>query len=375
MKRILIDGTCVRGMKDGLSRYIINIVKNLALYYTDELSYTFLVLPNQLSQEEENVIGNVMKIEYINIPPIGLKRDFLYIIYLLRNKSRFDLCYFPSNQYPLFYKGGIYTIHDIIYEQFPQQLGKLAFLKRIYLHLNVRWGILFSKKVVAVSKFTKSEVIEHHHLSNSLSNKINVVYEGWEHLQDINIDYPDTDRIFEKYFFYVGSSRGHKNLDRFVKAYELIVDKLPNGWGCIMTGRSDKLSKENREIIDRINKTRNRLILTEWITDEKMAGYFKKASVFVFPSLSEGFGIPLLEAFYYEIPILCSNNVIFPEIAGNAAIYFDPFSEKDMAEKMLNYAINEKDKKDILISKGKSQLEFYSWKKAANNIYQLIKKS
>ena len=370
MKRIFIDGTCIRAQKDGLSRYIINIVKCLALYHSSKnVKFTILVLPNQLSEEEERIIGSTISIKYLNIPPIGLKRDLLFTIYLYKNRKKFDFCYFPSNQYPLFYKGGIYTVHDIIYEDYPEQLGNLSLLKKIYLHINVRWGILFSNQVIAVSNYTKEQLIIHHKLSKKTIKKITTVYEGWEHLLEIDSTNKIKNLPFEKYFFYVGSSRGHKNLSRFIKAFSLISDTLPNHWGLIIAGNNKNLSFEDKQIINEVNKKKTCILTTGWISDEEMTEYFKKSSCFVFPSLSEGFGIPLLEAFHYEVPILCSNNKIFPEIAKDAAIYFNPIGENNMANTLYDFAINESKYSKLLIKKGKERLLNFSWEKATEEIF------
>lgn len=369
MKRILIDGTCIRAQKDGLSRYIINIVKCLALYHSSEyIKYTILVLPNQLSKEEENIIGSKMSIEILNIPAIGLKRDLCFTYYLYKNRKRFDICYFPSNQYPLFYKGGIYTVHDIIYEDYPEQLGNLSFLKRLYLHLNVRWGLLFANRVISVSNYTKEKLKKHHNLPETITNKITTIYEGWEHLLEINPTTTSKETPFEKYFFYVGSSRGHKNLSRLIKAFSLIHEKLPKNWGLIIAGNHKNLSLEDKSIIDNINNKNKCILTTGWISDEEMTDLFKNSACFVFPSLSEGFGIPLLEAFYYGVPILCSDNKIFPEIAKDAAIYFNPLDENHISSTLYDFILNEDKYRNSLIEKGKNRLLTFSWRKAAEKI-------
>lgn len=373
MKRIIIDGTCIRAQKDGLSRYIINIVKSLALYHSSKnIIFTILVIPNQLSEEEERIIGSSITIEYLNIPPIGLKRDILFTIYLYKNRKKFDYCYFPSNQYPLFYKGGIYTIHDIIYEDYPEQLGNLSLLKRLYLHINVHWGVLFSDKVIAVSNYTKEQIEIHHKLSKNTVNKITTVYEGWEHLLEIESTNKIKDLPFKKYFFYVGSARGHKNLSRLIKAFSLIAEKIPNDWGLIIAGNNKNLSSKDKFLIDKINNKKKCILMTGWLSDEEMTEYFKKSSCFVFPSLSEGFGIPLLEAFYYNVPILCSDNKIFPEIAEDAAIYFNPMDENNMAIVLYDFIINEKKYSNLLTKKGKCKLSKYTWRKAAEKIFSIF---
>lgn len=373
MKRILIDATCVRSTMDGLSQYILNIIKNMLLIKQNDIEYTILLCSSkQLSKADLEHFTVNMKILYIDIPKIGWKRDFMFYLYLKKKRKEYDFFYFPSNQYPLFFKGGIYTVHDVIYERFPQQLGRLSKLKRLYLHLNVRWGLHHADRVVAVSNYTKSELIKYHHLSVAYSAKIEVVYEGWEHLLCVENRLFNNIDAFDKYFFYVGSSRKHKNLSNLLKAFSLILDRMPNEWGLIIAGESNRLSEKDKKEILNINSGRRRVILTEWISDVELSCYFQKASAFIFPSLSEGFGIPLLEAFYYHVPILCSDNTVFPEIAGDAALYFNPLDPNSIAAVMLDYTENEMIYKSRMQYKGDERLLLYSWRHAAEAVLQII---
>lgn len=369
-RRILIDCTCINSKMDGLSQYAINIIKCLSKQYSDINQYYILLRNKEYVRLFDSCKDN-LKFKILNVPSIGFFRDLKLSLYLYITKRSYDIVYFISNQYPIFFNGGIYTIHDVIYESFPEQLGRLAWLKRLYLHFDVKWGIWFSDSIITVSNFTKQDVIKYHHLPKKVQQKMNVVYEGWEHMK-INITSDEIELPFNKYLFYVGSSRGHKNLTRLLQAYLNIVDCLPSEWGFVIVGKMNRLSQSDISIINKLNKGRERVYLTGWISDEQLALLFKKAEAFIFPSLSEGFGIPILEAFYWRVPVLCSNNTVFPEVARDGALYFNPLDIGDIANCICDYVNQHSHYRKILTTKGSKILSNYSWVKSANKIFDII---
>lgn len=370
-KRILIDCTFIRKRTDGLSQYTLNILRQF-VSINSNVTITLLLIKDQLYEKDLRLFEEKFNLKFVNIPAIGIKREILLNWYLFKNRKNYDVVYFPSNQYPLFYKGGIYTIHDIIYERFPQQLGKRSWLKRIYLHFNVNWGINHADKIITISNYTKNEIITYHKPSTKIINKIHTIYEGWEHLQNTDSIGTNVNIPFDKYIFYVGSSRGHKNLTALIKAFQLALNKLPNEWGLIITGKSNRLSLDDRNIIFSINRNGQRVYLTEWVSDETLSYYFKNATGFIFPSLSEGFGIPILEAFYYNVPILCSNNTVFPEIANDAALYFDPTNIEDISNSIISFSTMSQEDINKITNKGNIYLKKYSWEITAKEIMKLF---
>jgi glycosyltransferase involved in cell wall biosynthesis len=291
-------------------------------------------------------------------------------VYLNKNEGSFDIIYIPSNQYPFFLKGGIFTIHDLIYEQFPQQLGRFAKIKKIYLHWIVKHGLKHSKYIIAVSNYTKKEILNWHKLEN-IDNKISLVYEGWEHLENLTfLDKNKFEKPFENYFLYIGSSRGHKNLTRLLKAFYMIKDEL--NWGLVIVGNMSRLLSKDLKLIEKINIRKQNITFTGQLDDSILKDYYSNASAFVFPSLCEGFGIPILESFYFGIPLICSNNSVFPEIAGEAAIYFDPYSIQSIAASMKEFAQKKELLSPEMIALGKIILPYFTWKKAASEIHELI---
>lgn len=372
MKKILIDGTVISRKMDGVSQYIINIAIMLGMNHSENSYYTLILRKDECTDYYLKLFKKAgIILEFVDIPPIGPLREVKFWRYLKLKKNFFDVIYIPSNQYPVSLKNGIYTVHDLIYEEFPEQLGRFSGLKRHFLRWNVRQGLKRSKSVIAISNYTMMEIMKFHNL-DKIENKIKVVYEGWEHLDTSSYLGSDLKKPFENYFIYVGSSRGHKNLNRLLIAFDSIKNDID--WGLLIIGNMNHLSEEDAKLVAKINSTNSKIIFTNWIDNSFLAFYYSNASAFVFPSLSEGFGIPVLEAFYYEVPLLCSNNSVFPEIAGEAAIYFDPYSIDSIASTMKEFVKNKEVLTTKLVALGKDKLSFFTWKSAALNIYNILSK-
>ena len=251
---------------------------------------------------------------------------------------------------------------------------KHSLLKKLFLHHVVKRGIKKSHSVVAVSEYTKAEILKYHkHVC--LAEKIRVVHEGYEHLTSIVINNEDEFvkkllNFKEKFFLYIGSSRGHKNLHNLFLGYE----KSGIDWKLVIVGRMDRLEESDKELVEAINKEKERIVFTGWIDDIQMYTILSHANAFVFPSKSEGFGIPILESYYFNVPLLCSDIPVFNEVAGNACIKFNPFNIDDIATCFVNFRNIKDEELEDLLQKQKVQLRKYSWKSAAAAIHELLVK-
>ena len=140
----------------------------------------------------------------------------------------------------------------------------------------------------------------------------------------------------------------------------------------LICGNTKSLQEKHKELIEKINKQRQIISFTGWISDDELIDCFSKANAFIFPSLSEGFGIPILEAFYYQVPTLLSNQGSLPEVAGSSAIYFNPNDRSDIAEKIMDFIENEDDIAPKLKLKGTERLKKFGWEKASNEILEQL---
>jgi glycosyltransferase involved in cell wall biosynthesis len=277
-----------------------------------------------------------------------------------------------SNQYPLFIKNGIATIHDIIFKYYLDAPWWTFKLKQRYLNFVIKNSLRRAGSVIAVSESTKKMLNDVYKTNNKIKNKIEVIYEGWEHLinEETNAEKEGLNNQFGSYLFYVGGTRKHKNIKRLLKAFNIAKAALPEYVNLVLSGNETYLDEEDKRTIASINEKSKRVILTGYVSKTKLDNLFLHADAFIFPSLCEGFGIPVLETFYFEKPLLCSNSTSLPEIAGDAALFFDPENVKDIANKII-FFYNHPEIVADLIKKGKERLLDFSWAKAANETITL----
>ncbi|MEP7236265.1 MAG: glycosyltransferase family 1 protein [Ferruginibacter sp.] len=373
-KRILIDATTVIEKKDGLSQYIISLLGNLPVEAFDE--FNFLVLINMgVKRKELWDVINTGKFEIIetHIAPIGPKRDWDFFFFFRRFKNNFDLFHSTSNQYPLFLKNGVATVHDITFKKYLDSSWWTFNMASRYLNLVIRRALMNAAAVIAVSNYTRQDLVRNYHVDITTQQKIKVIYEGWEHLQNNEAD-AETEILpaYNNYLFYVGTTRLHKNMKNLLAAFQIASTQLPEDIKLVISGNETYLDEADKNIIATINKKTERIIFTGFVSKVVLEHLFKNAKAFIFPSLSEGFGIPVLESFYFDKPLLCSNTTSLPEIAGDAALYFDPEKPEHIAEVIL-YFFNNPGKEKELVAKGAERLKIFSWKKAALETIALYK--
>lgn len=362
-KRILIDATTVVEKVDGLSQYIINLLTHFPVSAFEKFEFSVLINKGVQRKEIWDILNEGrFKIIETNIAPIGPRRDWDMFWFLRSHKKSFDLFHSTSNQYPLFLKKGIATVHDITFRKYFDMPWWTFQMATRYLNKVIRNSLKKAAAVIAVSHATKHDLLESY--GSKFDKKIHVIHEGWEHFiqenRQLHVNVADFD--FKDYIFYVGTTRKHKNMKNLLRAFSIALKDLPGNIKLVLSGSTDYLDKEDKLLINKINAASERLVFTGYVSNEALAYLFSKADAFIFPSLSEGFGIPILEAFYFNKPVLCSNITSLPEIAGEAAIYFDPFDPKGIAAAMLSFYGNES-LKNALIEKGKKQLAKFSWKK------------
>ncbi len=242
----------------------------------------------------------------------------------------------------------VVTVHDMIHEKFssffPDAEDVIAQKRKV---------ITGASRIIAISEQTKKDVVELLHID---PRKIDVVYHGtgmkpFEGRFRLKLP--------EKFLLFVGDRSLYKNFDRFMQAFAMLRKEDPELF-VVCTGT--KLRADEREK------------LSEWgvleatmhvkASDRSLCELYARARAFVYPSLYEGFGIPLLEAYACHCPVVLSNASCFPEIAGEAGVYFDPYSEESMYD-AIRSVINDERKRQELIEAGTKRLSLYSWEKAA----------
>ncbi|MBI2335117.1 glycosyltransferase family 4 protein [Candidatus Daviesbacteria bacterium] len=276
-----------------------------------------------------------------------------------------DLVHFPHFNVPIFYKGKfVITIHDLIHQHFSMQRatthGTLIYkIKQLGYKKFFENAIKKAERILVPSNFVKNQLINDWEIKGS---KIVVTYEA---VDDKILSIGNNLSLSkEKYIFYVGNAHPHKNVEGLIKAFLKLKINFPK-LKLVLAGHDhyfwQRIKKEYQD---------KDIIYRGYVSDEELVTLYKNAGCFVMPSFEEGFGIPLLEAMALGCPVVSSNAGSLPEIGGDAAIYFDPHSEKDIITKISMVLDNENLRKD-LIKKGLQRYKKFSWKKMAKQTLEV----
>jgi glycosyltransferase involved in cell wall biosynthesis len=168
-------------------------------------------------------------------------------------------------------------------------------------------------------------------------------------------------KLPDRYILFLGTLEPRKNLPAFLKAYASIAHRIPQD--IVLTGRMGWLSDQLHEVLGNID-VRDRIHLTGYVEDRQLPALISMAEIMAYPSLYEGFGLPVVEAMACGTPVLTSSVTSLPEAAGGAALLADPTSVTDMAEKLLLLA-NDSELRDNLAQKGLKRASKLSWEKTA----------
>jgi len=378
-KKVLIDATTVTSLVDGLSNYIINLIKYLPAESFDEFEYTILINKGLKRDDFTSFLtAPNFKVLEKQIAPIGPKRDWNMFWFFLKYRKKFDVVHITSNNYPFILNKGIITIHDITFKRFFDNPKYTFNLATAYMNKVIGNSIKRTKAIIAISNSTKNELIKWYRLDKKGSEKIKVIYEGWEHVKQPDYSRNNITSFIAPpqgdYIFYLGTFRIHKNISALLAAFLLALDHIPSNKKLAISGSGKNIREDDLTIFNEINKNGERVFFTGYLPNASVAEYFKNADCYILPSLSEGFGLPILEAFYYQTSVLCSNTTSLPEVAGSAAIYFDPYNTQDIAEAIIKF-YDSPSLAGQLIEAGNEQLKKFSWSKTAKETVEVYRSS
>ncbi|NTU69726.1 glycosyltransferase family 4 protein, partial [bacterium] len=182
-------------------------------------------------------------------------------------------------------------------------------------------------------------------------------------------DFKSKFNIKHKFILYVGNAYPHKNLDIFID----VVKRLDSDIQIVLAGKKDYFYEILERKVNELN-LKNRIIFTNYVSDNELFWLYKNALALVFPSFNEGFGLPLLEAASFGTPIITSNTSSLPEIIGDAALYFDPSKPKEALEQ-INKVNNDDKIRVSLVEKGLERIKLFSWKAMAKATLEVYKKA
>ena len=329
----------------GISRYFANIIEEIKKNTDFDYKLGVLNSPNHYIKDEPQFLNNTLGNSLLKSASGKkiYKVNEWYCNYLLK-KNKYDV--FHATYYdPYFIKNLrkplVTTIHDMTYERLPEYFwvnDPLTYQKRINAER--------ADKIIAISETTKKDLLKYIDTDES---KVEVIYHG------IDIETPlkfnEVENLPKEYLLFVGDRSGYKNFYLLLNTYEELSKKYPD-IHLVLTG-GGKLIGADVEIINRL-KIKDKVHHYN-VSDEQLNFLYKNTLLFVYPSLHEGFGLPILEAFKAQCPMLLSDTDCFKEIAQDAAEFFSPHSSDDLFSKMEKLILDKK-QREILVAKGNLRL-------------------
>ena len=374
MIRILIDG-CIYGTQahGGIGRYFTEMLTRLG---AQGAGFDFLFHLNCDQKGELPKASQIKLLKRWESMPQWLLKS-LWKNYYRAKILAFQPHIFHSTYYtPPYWKAlkTVVTVHDFIDEHFFRTMSgnRVGFIE------HKRKMIEQADAVIAVSKSAKNDILTY---TDADPGKISVIYHGVNgyfksSVSDLDIDKVNSFRsdngINGPYWLFVGRRTSYKNFSTLLRAWALLDEVHRLDTWLVAVGPDDGLEQWQIDFLVK-HRLENRLILLSRVEDRLLKTAYQGAQAFIFPSLYEGFGIPLLEAMACGTPLIISDMSAFHEVAGEAAKYFDPHDAEMLADQMQQML--DHDMRHFLIHKGKQRVDAFSWEQCADrhaNLYKAL---
>jgi glycosyltransferase involved in cell wall biosynthesis len=352
--RIAIDA---RKLHDfGIGTYVRNLVRELARQEHDD-QYVLLCrkadvdFVKALGPRFEPLVeqsGNYSMREQLSIP-MSVRR------------ARADLFHAPHYVVsPLTTGPYVVTIHDCIHLRFPQYLPN----RRALLYARTMMGLAArrARRVLTVSQASKQDILQYLRIP---AEKVEVVYNALDERLATPPTEADLERVRERYLLtspfvlYTGNIKPHKNVDRLIEAYSILRRRGFEDVKLLIIGEEISKYPNLRRLVHR-HQLHAQVRFFGHVPDETLAALYRLASVFVFPSLYEGFGLPPLEAMAAGAPVITSNISSLPEVVGDAALLIDPMNAASIADAMAR-VLSDAALRAQMIQRGRERVKQFSW--------------
>jgi glycosyltransferase involved in cell wall biosynthesis len=358
--RIGINGLSFLVKQVGPCTYFHNVVKELSLQPSD---HTFIVF---LPAAARHLFPAAERVRYVflRVPNLIVRIATEQILLpLLALVHRCDILHSTGNTVPvLLGRRNIVTIHDIYFVHDPL---RFAFWKRHYLQVLVKLSARVSRLIITVTRCTKNDIVTYYRADPSL---VAITYEGYK-----KIAADDTSGILavrqrygitEPYYLFVGTLEPGKNLRNLISGFKGLSVEMQ----LVVVGKWWVRYKETFRHVEELGLTK-RVIFTGYVPDSDLATLYANAMAFVLPSFHEGFGLPMVEAMSFGCPVCCSNTSCLPEIAGDAALLFNPHDVTQIEDALKR--VRDPQVRNALAAKGHERLKRFTWESCARRTIQV----
>ena len=355
-KKIAIDARRLRASTGRYTRELLDALQDI----DQENEYHVIVHTEDQthwSPRNENFYLHVVPYDHYTFSEqLGLAR-FL-------QKLKVDLVHFTMPQQPLLYFGKrVTTVHDLTLIRFKNlDKNRIIYAIEQTIFKLLLWNVARrSKHLITPTKFVKNDIVDYAGLKKS---KVTHTYEANASMADVKPK-PVVSLKGKDFIVYVGNAFPHKNLARAIDAFIELQEKYPK-LHFALVGKKEFFYEELEK---KYGDVKN-LHFFGFVPDDQVKWMYSHAQAYVFPSLSEGFGLPPLDAMEAGLPVVSSNATCLPEVYGEAAHYFDPNDTQDTARAM-DEVLRSQARRDELIKNGHKQVAKYSWSRMAKQTHKI----
>ena len=379
--KIAIDARWIFEKISGIGEYTTELIYSLSSLPGDEEYIVVFNNKDILSEFNDNLGNSTSRVSCLYVPwGIYHPLSHIFLSGLLKKKG-VKVFHSPGFMIP-FYSSGIsmiVTIHDLIPIAFPEFTPKA---KKTRFYPIFKWivsrAVSASDQIIVVSENSKRDLLKFYNLREE---KVNVVYNGVGE-RFLNFENPkNCTSLKEKHsiegpmILYIGRRDPYKNLEGLIRAFYEMKSKGPGNAVLVIAGDVDSRYPEPERLVNEFGLKED-VFFTGYISNEDVLSLYSEADVLAVPSLYEGFGLQILEAFAMELPVVASNTSSIPEVAGDASILVSPENTSMIADALSSVLTNDDIRKD-LIEKGKERVKSFSWNESARktlNIYRCAAK-
>jgi len=353
-----------KSISAGIGRYSFELSKELYFQLKDDIK----IIVREEDIKDYEFVNYKSLIIFKNIKNSKDRNLFeqVYIPKLISEKYRGSILHYPDSMSPLFLnsKKIVITVHDLAFKSLTGVFTKKTLIwKNMMTNLSVKKA----NKIISITNFTKNELLRYY---KGIEKKVNVVYNGFNNLSNNSIcDKNISDKISKllvcKYILTVSTISPRKNIDTLIKAFNEIDNK--ENIKLVIAGSNGWMYESIHYLVCDLNLS-DRIVFTGKVNDDELKFLYKNASVFVYPSLYEGFGLPPLEAMSYGVRTIVSDVTCLKEVLGDSSEYFPPKDYKYISS-ILNGIFksnNQNESYDYNYTLNK-----YSWRKCANETIKI----
>ncbi len=274
-----------------------------------------------------------------------------------------DVLFIPASALPFFHpKKSVVTIHDLGWKYFPKSF---TWFMKSFLEWSTGFAAKSASSIIAVSEATKKDLIKFYKINAS---KVAVVHHGFG-LANQSISLPTNQSELGKYVLFLSTLQPRKNLQGLIVAFRKLKQEHPDlPHKLVVVG---KPGWKFESILKDIEENKDIVVYLNHVNEEDKCAILSKADLLVLPSFYEGFGMQILEAFAAGVPVATSQVSSMPEVAGEAAMYFDPKDTNQIKSAMQNILLD-KSLADRLREKGRERLKEFSWEKSAQQTLEVL---